>query len=334
MYLSGEEVDTLYIGGGTPSVLSIEELTDILDVAYMHYKIVKNAEITLEVNPDDVSITYLNSVRKHTPVNRLSMGVQSFNDNDLKFLNRRHTGKDALKSVHDAYNKGFENITIDLMYGIPGSSRRILENNLKKTLKLNIPHVSAYHLSIEPKTVFAYYRKKGKIKPVNEKISKEQFHMVAQLLEKEGFIHYEISNFSKPGFISKHNTNYWTGGKYLGVGPSAHSYDQHSRQWNTKNHNEYIQAIDKGTDKYFEKEELDLTAKFNDIIITRLRTFWGIDLRWIKKEFPSRYCACLDKGVQQFVKSGDMIYDKDNIILTKQGMLRSDYIFSKLVFIT
>jgi oxygen-independent coproporphyrinogen III oxidase len=331
-YLSGEDIKTIYIGGGTPSVLSLHELETVFNTLYSQYNILQDAEITLEANPDDLSGDYLDDLRKYTPVNRLSIGIQSFNNNDLKILNRRHTGEEAYKSVEKAILAGYENITVDLMYGIPSSSLKIWNDNIEKALQLQVPHISAYHLSIEPKTVFAHFQKKGKIKPVDEEISNLLFNTLVEYLGNAGYLHYEISNFGKPGYISRHNSNYWLGDKYLGAGPSAHSYDHHSRQWNTLNHVKYIRSITNGTNEYFEKEILDQTSRYNDIIITRLRTSWGIDRNQLEKTFSQEYIRHFNACLNKFLKSGDVVIENDSVILSEKGMLRSDYIFSDFVY--
>ena len=330
-YLVNEEIETIYFGGGTPSLLSIIELDTILNLIYKHYLISKNPEITLEANPDDLSYSYLQDLQK-IGVNRLSVGIQSFDDKKLKLLNRRHNAKEAINSVKNSQDAGFNNINIDLIYGLPDLTNQKWQDNLHIAFDLEIQHISSYHLTIEPKTAFHNFVKKGKLSLPEEKESLVQFQTLVKETGRHGFIHYEISNFAKEGFFSKHNTNYWLHKKYIGFGPSAHSYDFSSRQWNVANNAKYIENVidDKS---YFKKEILSVYDKYNDYILTSLRTMWGIDLNKIRKEFGQQYYNMCLHEAQIFIQSEQLILSNNKLILTKSGKFLADKIASDLFFI-
>jgi len=274
----GENIiyQSVYIGGGTPSVLTPDELEDLFSLLYKHYKIQSRAEITIETNPDDLKPNFLKLLKNSTPVNRLSIGIQSFHDRDLQLMNRLHTATGALKSIEDSKAAGYSNINLDLIYGIPNALNKDWRNNLKVLEKLEIPHLSAYHLTIEPKTVFAYYRKKGMIKEMPEEESLRQFKTLMEFAGQAGYEHYEISNFAKSEFYSRHNLGYWTQKPYLGFGPSAHSFNGIKRRWNVANNTLYVQAIEKGIPDYYSWEEIDTSKAYNEYVLTSLRTIWGI----------------------------------------------------------
>ena len=328
-FLESEQVETIYFGGGTPSVLDYEEIMIIFEGLYKYFKISKDAEITYETNPDDLTKQYLNKLVK-TGINRLSIGLQSFSDRELRLLNRRHQSKTGIKAVYDSKNAGFENISVDLIYGIPEMSMETWENNLDIAFQMEINHISAYHLTIEPDTVFSKYIKEGRIKIPEEDISIEQFRVLIEKAGENKFLHYEISNFCLDGFFSKHNTNYWKQVKYLGLGPSAHSYNGKIRRWNVADNKMYMDSISKNKIP-FEKEYLDNKKKYNEYILTSLRTIWGIDLKFLEENYSKEamdYCKGLSK---RFIDYGMIKKKKDNLILTDQGKLIADNIISELM---
>jgi len=263
-FLESEQIETIYFGGGTPSVLDYKEIMIIFEGLYKYFKISKEAEITFEANPDDLTKQYLIKLAK-TGINRLSIGLQSFSDQELRLLNRRHRGKTGINAVYDSKNAGFENISVDLIYGIPGMNIEIWENNLDIAFQMEIKHISAYHLTIEPNTIFSRYIKEGRIKMPEEDTGIEQFRVLIKKAAENKFIHYEISNFCQDGFFSKHNTNYWKQVKYLGLGPSAHSYNKDIRRWNVADNKKYMGSISKNKIP-FEKESLDNRKKYNEYI--------------------------------------------------------------------
>src|ERR1700712_1599535 len=273
-FLGGETVETIYFGGGTPSLLSGEELSLLINIITDIHTVSSDAEITIEANPDDLDQQKLKSLRQ-TPVNRFSIGIQSFFDDDLAWMNRVHRAREAEASVKRAQDAGFENITVDLIYGYPLLTEQKWKHNLDKAFELQVPHVSAYSMTVEPRTALASFIKKKKQAPMNDEQSSEQFIELMNAMEAHGFEHYEISNFCKPGHYSRHNTNYWRGIKYLGIGPSAHSYDGEKRQWNIANNAKYMQAIEKKTIPA-EIEVLTEENRLNEYIMTSLRTQWGL----------------------------------------------------------
>jgi len=327
-YLGTESINTVYFGGGTPSVLSKEEIAEVFEELSNYFSIDPNAEITLEANPDDLSQEKLAGLSK-TPVNRLSIGIQSFRDADLKFLNRIHSSKEAIESVRNAQKAGFKNITIDLIYGIQGLTNEQWKRNIEMALSLDVPHISCYSLTVEPKTALHSFIQKGNISGVDPQKSAEQFEILMDELGKNNFIHYEISNFSKEGFYSRHNSNYWKGEKYLGLGPSAHSYNGTSRQWNVKSNSVYISALEKNTVP-FEKEELTENQRYNEYVLTSLRTIWGTDLSFIENSFSSTISSHINKEMKQFLDQGMLFRETEKIYLTDKGKLFADKIASDL----
>ena len=327
-YLENEMISTIYFGGGTPSLLSKIELMDIFDTLNQHFMIHPEAEITLEANPDDLTELKINEL-KDTPINRLSIGIQSFYDEDLKLMNRAHSSDEALKAVKLALSNGFENITIDLIYGIPTLTHHNWRNNLQIAFALNIKHISAYCLTVEPKTVLAQQVKIGSVKNVDEQHSSEQFEIMLDAMHSNDFVQYEISNFCKDGAYSKHNSSYWLKEKYLGLGPSAHSFNGSSRQWNISNNALYIQSLDKG-ELNFEKEELTINQSYNEYILTSLRTIWGIDLDYLERAFGSGYLSFFIEEVQPYIQSGHVLNEEKKIYLSDKGKLIADKISSDL----
>ncbi len=325
------EVSTIYFGGGTPSLLSEGELMTIFETLDKHFIISPDAEITLEANPDDFLKEKMKQL-KATPINRLSIGIQSFYDEDLKMMNRAHNSIEATTAVKAAQDSGFENITIDLIYGIQTLSNSNWKNNLATAFGLDVKHISSYCLTVEPKTALAHQIKTGQIKNVDDQQSAEQFEIMLEAMNKNNFIQYEISNFCKEDFYSKHNSNYWLKENYLGLGPSAHSYNGSSRQWNISNNILYIQSIEKG-ELNFEKEELTIDQRYNEYILTSLRTMWGTDLNYLSQTFGKDYLThCLHEA-EKYLETKKVLHQENKLILSDEGKLFADKIASDL-FIT
>ncbi len=319
-------IETIYFGGGTPSLLSAKELDRIFKTLYDNFSLAKNAEITLEANPDDLSKSKLLEL-KSSPVNRLSIGIQSFFEKDLKLMNRAHNSQQAENCIKESQSAGFENITIDLIYGTPDLSNDNWKKNLTKAFNFGVPHLSCYSLTVEQKTPLENHIKKGKVKPVDEEQSAEQFLILMGETAKNGYEQYEISNFCKPGFHSRHNSNYWKGINYLGLGPSAHSFDGNSRQWNISNNFRYIQSIAKSKIPS-EKETLTLDQKFNEYMMTGLRTSTGISLEKVKTEFGEQYLNALLAVAKAYLGSEKITLKENHLILTNSGKLIADRISS------
>jgi oxygen-independent coproporphyrinogen-3 oxidase len=330
-YLDTKNISTIYFGGGTPSLLSSKELTEILDTLQQHFNFEKDVEITLEANPDDLTEEKLKAL-KSTPINRLSIGIQSFYDDDLKLMNRAHNSQDALNAVKMAQHYGFDNITIDLIYGIPSLTHHNWRNNLQIAFALNVNHISAYCLTVEPKTALAHQIKTGQTKNVDEQHASEQFEIMLEAMHKNDFIQYEISNFCKNGFYSKHNSNYWLKEKYLGLGPSAHSYNGISRQWNISNNALYIQSIENGQLK-FEQEQLTTEQRYNEYILTSLRTIWGTDINYIEQQFGEKVAAHCLIEVEKYIRMEQITREETKLFLTDTGKLFADKIASDLFIV-
>lgn len=326
-----EKIQTIYFGGGTPSLLTKDEILVIIDELHKYHEIEPAAEITLEANPDDLSVEKINEL-KQTPVNRLSIGIQSFFDEDLKFMNRTHNAEEAIRSVKASQDEGFENITIDLIYGTPTLSNENWEQNLSRTFSLNVPHVSCYGLIVEPKTALHSFIKKGEIAPLDEQKTAEQFEIVMNRMKAENFIHYEICNFCKEGFYSQHNSSYWSQKKYLGLGPSAHSYNGISRQWNVANNNAYIRSFD-NDHSFFESEKLSKTMRYNEYVLTSLRTMWGCDRETIKTNFGEDYLNYFLNEVEKYINSGMINKTENKLTLSDKGKLYADKITTNLFLI-
>jgi len=328
-YLENEPVSTIYLGGGTPSVFSVKDLGTILNHIHKEFRVTDDCEMTIELNPDDVQPAYLEGLRNHN-INRISLGIQSWRDSDLKMLNRRHDSAQAVTALKDTLNAGFENVTIDLIYGIPGMSQKDWESNLDFSFSFGIKHLSAYHLTFEPGTVFGKMLMKGTISEIDENDSAAQFNILIQKAESAGFVQYEISNFGKPGYFSIHNSNYWKQVKYLGLGPSAHSFNGYSRQWNIRDLKGYIKCVNTGK-SFFESEELDIKKRFNEYIMTSLRTMWGIDLEYVEKMFEKEGYDYVVNLSGKFRNYGLMKLEKNSLVLTNQGKLISDNIISEFM---
>lgn len=322
-------VKTIYIGGGTPSLLSYEHFSKIFEVINQNYNIDPEAEVSVELNPENVSEKYIKQISKF--VNRYSLGVQSFDDLSLLFLGRVHNADMAKKAVEIIQNQASENINIDLIYGLPSTSRDVWKANLDKFFQLNIPHLSAYSLSIEEKTkLWADIRHK-KIPPLKEENSLEDYNLLIEMMKERSYHHYEISNFAKDGFFSQHNSSYWKGRKYLGFGPSAHSYDGNIRRWNLSSITLYMKAIENNT-CYFDYENLSERDKLNEYIMTSLRTFWGINLQEVKGKWGEYLARKLLVNLNK-ISPENIINSEQNWTLTQQGMMISDDIISDLFFI-
>jgi oxygen-independent coproporphyrinogen-3 oxidase len=328
-YVRNESVSTIYIGGGTPSVLSVKELEIILNYLKKHFNVEPGSEITVELNPDDITGKYSDGLKK-AGFNRISLGIQSWRDEDLRLLNRRHTSAKAEKSLQEILNRGFENVSVDLIYGIPGMGIKDWESNINKTLGFDIKHLSAYHLTIEPETVLGKMKGKGKIKEIDEELSIAEFNLLIKKTESAGFNQYEISNFCKKGYYSVHNSNYWKQVPYIGLGPSAHSFNGYSRQWNVSDVNKYIKQVHEGK-LFYEKEELDTRKRFNEYIMTSLRTMWGIDLEYVEKMFEKEGYDYIVNMSDKFIDYGMIKREKTNLVLTNQGKMISDNIISELM---
>ena len=327
-FLLGEKLETVYVGGGTPSVLSPGQLESLLDTVREHYEMESETEITLEGNPEDLHKGYLEDLRK-LGVNRLSIGIQSFHEEELYFMNRRHTQKQSHECLGNAGNAGFDNLSIDLIYGLPGQTERKWEENLNIAIGYLPAHVSAYHLTYEKGTVLDYRRKKRRIKILHEKHSQEQFYVLIEKLIKAGYLHYEISNFALPGHISRHNSGYWLGKKYLGIGPSAHSYNGEIRRWNMARNASYIKGINQGL-SYFEQEDVNMISGFHEYIMTSLRTMWGADLQHVLVQFGESFRSHCLRQASPYLRSGRMKLEDHRLTLSAEGMFIADHIIGDM----
>ncbi|MGB5378384.1 radical SAM family heme chaperone HemW [Muriicola sp.] len=314
-------VSTIYFGGGTPSVLSASEIEQLIQTAYSHYKVEESPEITLEANPDDLSSQKLTELAA-SPVNRLSIGVQSFFEEDLKLMNRAHSEKQAKDSLKQA-SQLFSNISIDLIYGIPFLDDAKWETNIKTALSYGISHISSYALTVEPRTALKKFIEKGIIPDVDDAQAEAQFQHLVTSLEQEGFLHYELSNFGKPGFFSKNNSAYWQGKSYLGIGPSAHSFSGTQRSWNIANNAKYIQGIKTG-ELPQEMETLSQRDRYNEYVMTGLRTMWGVSLTRVSEEFGSHFKDYLLQQAERHIAARFLFLDGDTLLVTKQGKFLSD----------
>ena len=329
-YLQGEQVDTVYFGGGTPSLLSTEELDVIMEALKSSFNVSSEAEITLEANPDDLSANKLSDL-KSAGVNRLSIGIQSFFEEDLRWMNRAHNASQSVVCIEQAHEAGFFNITIDLIYGTPGLTDEKWYDNVQRAIGFNIPHLSCYALTVEPKTALDHFIKTGKYTDVDPEQQARQFLLLMEWMEAAGYEHYEISNFAKPGWRSKHNTAYWLGKKYLGLGPSAHSFNGMSRQWNIANNAMYIQSLQQ-QQLPFEKEELTVTQQLNEYIMTSLRTMEGLSIPYVEKHFGRDISDTIMRSVRKHEEPGNVQWDGERLRLTKNGKLLADGIAADLFF--
>lgn len=325
--LNGETIETIYFGGGTPSMLTQSEIDQIIETVHEHHSVIQNPEITLETNPDDLSKAKIIELSK-SKVNRLSIGVQSFFEHDLKLMNRAHNSAEAKESLSLA-TQYFENISLDLIYGIPGLMNEQWVENIHTALSFGVPHISSYALTVEPKTALESFISKGIIDPVDDEQAQEQFHILINELEKADFIHYELSNFGKEGFFSKNNSAYWQGKSYLGIGPSAHSFDGKQRSWNVRNNAKYIQGIQSEV-LPIEREILSKTDQYNEYIMTGLRTIWGVDLEKVKADFGPQYYEYLMMQSKKHRDEELLYIDKAKLKTTQKGKFLSDGIAADL----
>ena len=330
-YLDGEIIDTIYFGGGTPSQLEEKDFIQLFETIYKIYTVNPKAEITIEANPDDLTPQYIAMLRT-LPFNRLSMGIQTFKEDTLRLLHRRHTAAQAQQAYQHCREVGFQNISIDLMYGLPGEALEDWQKDLQTALQMYPEHISAYHLIYEEGTPLWNLKETHQVEETDEDLSVSLFKELIHTLKSNGYEHYEISNFCRPGFHSRHNSSYWTGKKYLGCGPSAHSYDGTSRQWNVASLSQYIQGIQKGT-PYQEKEELDLYTRYNDFIITRLRTAYGIPTHILKETFGETLFDYCMRMASPHLKQGFLTLDNHVMKLTEKGIFISDGIMSDLLWV-
>ena len=329
--LEGEIIETIYFGGRTPSILNFDELNSLFETIYSNYSVIESPEITLEANPDDLSLPKIKELAS-LPINRLSIGIQSFFDDDLKFMNRAHTSEESKESLKNALNH-FDNITIDLIYGVQNMSNEKWLKNLDQAFKFGVSHISSYALTVEKRTALYNFIKKGKVPPVDEQQAFEQFNLLVSETEKHGFIHYEISNFGRPDNFSKHNTSYWLGKKYIGFGPSAHSFNGKQRSWNIANNSKYIKSLNNNI-LPLEFEELSINNRFNEYIMTGLRTIWGIDLNKIENDFGKDYLNDLVQNSKEFIEQGLLKISSENkLVTTQKGKFLADGIARDLFIV-
>lgn len=325
-----EVVETIYFGGGTPSILAVSDLRMLIDEVYKNYTVTENPEITVEANPDDLSEERIIEL-SNNQTNRLSIGVQSFFEADLKLMNRAHNSAEAKKCLEIA-TKYFDNISVDLIYGIPGLTNEHWLQNIQTVLDLNIPHISSYALTVEPKTALQQFIKQGVVPQPDDTVAHEQFLMLVDKLEANGFVHYELSNFGKENYFSKNNSAYWLGKKYLGIGPSAHSYDGTNRSWNIANNTIYIKSLAENK-LPSETETLTATDRYNEYIMTGLRTVWGVSLDWITTEFGENMLHYLLQNAQRYLDDEKLILENNILRTTKKGKFFCDGIASDLFWL-
>ena len=329
-YLQGDAVNTIYFGGGTPSLLSLKEIGGLLHLINAHYPVASNAEITLEANPDTLSLEYLEGLHQ-LGVNRLSIGIQSFFDNDLKYLSRRHDSHHAQQCLDWAKLAGFESISIDLIYGLPSSNAEQWNKNLDIFFAYGLPHLSAYALTLEPNAILTKQIELGKVQPVNEDDALRDYEILCQRAVENGYLHYEISNFCKRGMHSKHNASYWFGTPYIGFGPSAHSFDGNSRQWNVSSVEKYCVSVPEPVEgSAIEKEILSPEQHYDEYVMLRLRTHWGIDIKWLKREMGERFSTYCEQHAQPLIAQGRLSQTREFLYLTDQQMLFADGIAEEL----
>ncbi len=330
-YLCGERINTIYFGGGTPSLLPAQFMEKLMQTIYKHFNVHVSCEITLEANPDDISKMYTGFLET-VGINRISLGVQSFQDDELRFLNRIHNAKSAHKAIQLLHEKDISNISVDFIYGIPGQTKTSIRSTVEKFLEYRIPHISAYALTVEENTTLYKLIQMNKVPDVEESHQREHFELVRQLLLDHEYQHYEISNYSLEGKISRHNSNYWRQLPYLGIGPSAHSYDLKSRQWNISDIRRYMLAIN-AKKEWYEKEVLNEKQIFNEYLLTRLRTCWGVDLNEISQRFPEHFLKHLKKTMKGGLDRKMLILKNDVLSLSEQGMHYADGISSDLFYL-
>ncbi len=335
-YLGGEIVKTIYFGGGTPSLLSVKNIEEILELLNKNYEIISSPEITLEINPDTIDREKMSSL-KQIGVNRMSVGIQSFDDEDLRYLGRRHDSRHAMQVLEDLKHTDFEKITLDLIYGMPTLTEEKWNKNLDIFFSTGITHLSAYALTVEPKTILGQRIEKGELQSVSEEDTIRHYNILVDRTKENGFEHYEISNFAKEGFRSQHNSIYWRDEKYLGLGPSAHSYDGNSRQWNISNLTKYIQLVGdaetqrrRDAELFYEKERLSTEDKFNEYVMTSLRTSWGCDIEKIERDYGKSYAHHFLKNIKKYLENGEMLKENNTYFLSEKGKLFADGIAADL----
>lgn len=331
-YLEGAKIETIYFGGGTPSILSVSELRYFIDAIFSNFEVENDVEVTLEANPDDLKAQKVKEF-KDTIINRFSIGIQSFFEEDLKWMNRAHNAQEADSCVKIVQDAGFENLNLDLIYGYPLLSHEKWLQNIQKIIDLQVPHISAYSMTVEDQTALAHFIQKGMQKPMYEQQSAEQFQLLMRSLKKVGYDHYEVSNFALPVRYSKHNTSYWNGIPYIGIGPSAHSFNGLERQWNLRNNALYIKNISENR-RFFEKEILKKSDQFNEYLLTHLRTKWGIQMKWMARHFPNEMNDSILEPIQEFKRKGWIMEEAPHQIrLTEEGFLYADFISSELFYL-
>ncbi|HOZ76198.1 MAG TPA: radical SAM family heme chaperone HemW [Flavobacterium sp.] len=325
-----EVVETIYFGGGTPSVLNTPEINLLIDAVYQNFTVAEKPEITIEANPDDLSGEKIQELSQ-SKINRLSIGIQSFFEDDLRMMNRAHNAQEAKRCLESA-TRYFDNISLDLIYGIPGMSNEKWKQNIETALSFGVPHISSYALTVEPKTALRKLIQTGKIAQPKDEVASEHFQILVDTLESNGFVHYELSNFGKEGYFSRNNSAYWLGKKYLGIGPSAHSYDGVSRSWNIANNVLYLKSIAQN-DLPSEAETLSTTDRYNEYIMTGLRTIWGVSLERIQTEFGENYGDYLKQQSQKFLDDGLLVIQNNILKTTLKGKFLTDGIASDLFFL-
>ncbi|WP_294199717.1 radical SAM family heme chaperone HemW [uncultured Chryseobacterium sp.] len=330
--LQNKSLSSLYFGGGTPSILSADEIKSLIDEVLKHFSFEKDIEITLEANPDDLNKEFLKGL-SDSPVNRLSIGTQSFFEADLKLMNRAHTANEAEDSIKRAQDFGFENLSIDLIYGSPTSNLEIWKENLNKTIVLEVPHISSYALTVEPKTALENWISKGKVISPKEEEQNREFYYLSDFLKDHGFEHYEVSNFAKPGFYSRHNSSYWKYKEYLGIGPSAHSYNGSDvRSWNIANNQQYIKKLNAHLPAK-EEEILSAEDQFNEMIMIGLRTIWGVDLENLKGKFNDRILEHFQREIKQKLEEEILIIENNHLKIPEKHWFMADGIASDLFMV-
>lgn len=331
-YLEDKKVDSIYFGGGTPSILEAKEIDRLIGQVAKYFEISSGAEITLEANPDDLDKKKVQELR-NTEINRFSIGIQSFYEEDLRWMNRAHNAEEAKSSIMRVQDAGFENITCDLIYGYPLLTNLKWKSNMQQLKELEVPHISSYSMTVEKKTALAHMINKGSTPPLNEEQSAEQMLMLIETLLSSGYEHYEISNFAKPDRYARHNSNYWKGKSYLGIGPSAHSFNGTSRSWNIANNALYIKGI-QAKELPLETEQLSKNDRFNEYVMTSLRTKWGIDQEYVMKEFGDDYLNSIKRSIEEYIHNRSVGISEDGkIILNPSGKLIADQIASELFIV-
>ena len=330
-YLKTKKIDSIYFGGGTPSIIDVKHIINIIEKIYSLFDVKKTAEITMEFNPDDIKKEKLNKLRQ-AGINRLSIGIQSFNNEDLIFMNRSHNAKEAISSIKLAKECGFNNMSIDLIYGVQNQTDKTWKKNLNQMFELEIDHFSAYALTVEPDTKLNYLIKKKRVQPTSELKAENHFKILQEESLKMGYEQYEISNFCRKNKFAQHNTSYWKDKAYLGIGPSAHSYNGESRRWNISNNLKYITLIN-NSEKYFDEEKLSPIQKYNEYTLTSLRTIWGVSLDYLENNFDQHIVSHFKKNARKWIDNKNIILKKNNVRLTNKGMLFADAISSDLFII-